>query len=54
MQQNDLNSLNVIHVTGTKGKGSTCAFTDSIIRHLKPDWKVGQPAELETPSVELN
>ncbi|XP_004348304.2 folylpolyglutamate synthetase [Capsaspora owczarzaki ATCC 30864] len=28
----DLNSLNVVHVTGTKGKGSTCAFVDSILR----------------------
>ncbi|TCD64329.1 Folylpolyglutamate synthetase [Steccherinum ochraceum] len=37
----DLNKLNVIHITGTKGKGSTCAFTDSIIRHAKPEWKVG-------------
>ncbi|KAJ3559184.1 hypothetical protein NM688_g494 [Phlebia brevispora] len=37
----DLNRLNVVHVTGTKGKGSTCAFVDSIIRHTKPDWKVG-------------
>ncbi|KAI0068812.1 FolC bifunctional protein [Artomyces pyxidatus] len=40
-QQEDLNRLNVIHVTGTKGKGSTCAFTDSILRHVRPDWKVG-------------
>ncbi|KAI0638249.1 FolC bifunctional protein [Trametes polyzona] len=37
----DLNKLNVIHITGTKGKGSTSAFTDSIIRRAKPDWKVG-------------
>ncbi|WQF87092.1 Putative folylpolyglutamate synthetase, mur-like, catalytic domain superfamily [Colletotrichum destructivum] len=30
----DLDGLNVIHVAGTKGKGSTCAFTDSILaRH---------------------
>ncbi|KDN62666.1 putative folylpolyglutamate synthase [Colletotrichum sublineola] len=30
----DLDSLNVIHVAGTKGKGSTCAFTDAILaRH---------------------
>lgn len=29
----DLNSLKVIHVSGTKGKGSTCAFTESILRH---------------------
>ncbi|KAI0251294.1 FolC bifunctional protein [Lactifluus subvellereus] len=37
----DLNSLNVLHVTGTKGKGSTCAFVDSILRHTKPDWRIG-------------
>ncbi|TFK55902.1 FolC bifunctional protein [Heliocybe sulcata] len=37
----DLNRLNVIHVTGTKGKGSTSAFTDSILRRTNPDWKVG-------------
>lgn len=37
----DLNKLNVIHVTGTKGKGSTCAFTDSILRQARPDWKIG-------------
>jgi len=28
-----LNTLNVIHVAGTKGKGTTCAFTESILRH---------------------
>ncbi|XP_021354961.1 folylpolyglutamate synthase, mitochondrial-like isoform X2 [Mizuhopecten yessoensis] len=28
----DIDSLNVIHVSGTKGKGSTCAFTESILR----------------------
>ncbi|KAL6862971.1 Folylpolyglutamate synthetase [Amphichorda felina] len=27
----DLNRLNIIHVAGTKGKGSTCAFVDSIL-----------------------
>ncbi|KAK7060501.1 Folylpolyglutamate synthetase [Paramarasmius palmivorus] len=37
----DLNALNVIHITGTKGKGSTSAFTDSVLRHAKPEWKVG-------------
>ncbi|RXW24644.1 hypothetical protein EST38_g1235 [Candolleomyces aberdarensis] len=36
-----LNALNVIHITGTKGKGSTSAFVDSILRHAKPDWKIG-------------
>ena len=40
-QREDLNSLNVIHVTGTKGKGSTCAFVDSILRHTRPEWKIG-------------
>lgn len=29
----DLRNLSVIHVSGTKGKGSTCAFTESILRH---------------------
>ena len=27
-----LDNLNVIHVAGTKGKGSTCAFTESLLR----------------------
>ena len=28
-----MNSQNLIHVAGTKGKGSTCAFVESILRH---------------------
>ncbi|CZT16129.1 related to tetrahydrofolylpolyglutamate synthase [Ramularia collo-cygni] len=28
----DLRALNIIHIAGTKGKGSTCAFTESILR----------------------
>jgi len=28
----DLNRLNIVHVSGTKGKGSTCAFAESILR----------------------
>lgn len=27
-----MNRLNILHVAGTKGKGSTCAFVDSILR----------------------
>ncbi|KAJ2743166.1 Folylpolyglutamate synthetase [Coemansia sp. BCRC 34301] len=30
-QVSDLDTLNVIHVTGTKGKGSTCAFVQSLL-----------------------
>ncbi|XP_048245708.1 folylpolyglutamate synthase, mitochondrial-like [Haliotis rufescens] len=29
----DLSKLNILHVTGTKGKGSTCTFCESILRH---------------------
>eukprot|EP00752_Nemacystus_decipiens_P006525 g5876.t1 len=31
--QLDLSGLSVIHVTGTKGKGSTCAMAESVLRH---------------------
>ena len=31
----DLDRLNVIHVAGTKGKGSTCAFAASILSHYQ-------------------
>ncbi|KAJ5088537.1 hypothetical protein N7456_012153 [Penicillium angulare] len=32
----DIDNLNVIHVAGTKGKGSTCAYVDSFLReHAK-------------------
>lgn len=33
-QVSDLNRLNVIHVTGTKGKGSTCAFVNSLLQNI--------------------
>ncbi|UJR32965.1 hypothetical protein I4U23_020428 [Adineta vaga] len=32
IQLDYIDRLNVIHVAGTKGKGSTCAFTESILR----------------------
>jgi len=38
---NDLNRLNMIHITGTNGKGSTCAFVQSILRHLLPNRRIG-------------
>jgi len=33
--------LNVLHITGTKGKGSTSAFTSSLLTTLAPEAKVG-------------
>ncbi|KAI9693464.1 MAG: hypothetical protein M1820_009257 [Bogoriella megaspora] len=31
-EDSDINALNVIHVAGTKGKGTTCAFVESLLR----------------------
>ena len=53
-QAADLNKLNVIHITGTKGKGSTSAFTDSILRQVKPEWKVGERSRAFGSSCLLN
>ncbi|KAG8178843.1 hypothetical protein JTE90_016513 [Oedothorax gibbosus] len=39
IKMENLNALNVIHVAGTKGKGSTCAFTESVLR--KHGYKTG-------------
>lgn len=36
-QTSDIDKLKVIHVTGTKGKGSTCAFTQSILNQYRPE-----------------
>ncbi|KAG8732268.1 Folylpolyglutamate synthetase [Ceratobasidium sp. 423] len=41
-QPEDLNKLNVIHVAGTNGKGSTCAFCYSILRKMAPDLKIAR------------
>ncbi|KAF3164734.1 Folylpolyglutamate synthetase [Orbilia oligospora] len=37
----DFNNLSILHVAGTKGKGSTCAFITSILRQyaLSPSYK---------------
>lgn len=37
----DLDALNVIHVAGTKGKGSTCAFASAALQNVNPERKVG-------------
>ncbi|KAL5971258.1 Folylpolyglutamate synthase mitochondrial [Taenia solium] len=29
----DLDKLNIVHVAGSKGKGSTCAYIESMFRH---------------------
>ncbi|ORX56461.1 FolC bifunctional protein [Piromyces finnis] len=39
----DLNKLNIIHVAGTKGKGSTCAFCNSILRNVTLSSKGNKP-----------
>ncbi|EPQ26038.1 uncharacterized protein PFL1_06491 [Pseudozyma flocculosa PF-1] len=44
--QDDLNRLNVVHITGTKGKGSTSAFCDSLFRQLDVHKPGGQPAKV--------
>jgi len=38
----DLDRLNIVHVAGTKGKGSTCAFVDSILARYSAAGKGGQ------------
>ncbi|TIA92747.1 hypothetical protein E3P99_00493 [Wallemia hederae] len=37
----DLNRLNVLHITGTKGKGSTTAFVSSLLQSLNGDARIG-------------
>lgn len=47
----DFNKLNVIHVTGTKGKGSTCAFVESILlQYCQPQ---GPPPISKIPKIGL-
>ncbi|OJD19936.1 hypothetical protein AJ78_00130 [Emergomyces pasteurianus Ep9510] len=45
-QPSDLNQLNLIHIAGTKGKGSTCAFISSILsQYLRstPEYSLTKP-----------
>lgn len=44
LQPSDLNSLNVVHVAGTKGKGSTCAFVNSILSRYHAS--IGAPRKI--------
>ncbi|GAA6005073.1 tetrahydrofolate synthase [Rhodotorula paludigena] len=37
----DLDRMNVLHITGTKGKGSTSAFVSSVLTTIAPDARVG-------------
>ena len=34
-KREELDEINVIHITGTKGKGSTAAFCDSLLRTVR-------------------
>lgn len=45
-QASDLNKLNVVHITGTKGKGSTSAFTERILRTHLPG-RIGRSSSAE-------
>lgn len=40
-QPADLDRMNVLHITGTKGKGSTSAFVSSVLTTIAPDARVG-------------
>lgn len=44
LQPTDLNRLNVVHVAGTKGKGSTCAFVNSILNRYRA--YIGAPRKI--------
>jgi folylpolyglutamate synthase len=39
----DLDRLNIVHVAGTKGKGSTCAFVDSVLSRYRQRGGPGTP-----------
>ena len=47
-QTSDLNDLNIIHVAGTKGKGTTCAFVNSILQRYHDTVQVPRKIGLYT------
>lgn len=38
LQNRDLDRLNIVHVAGTKGKGTTCAYVDSILSFHRQEY----------------
>ncbi|KAK6615254.1 Folylpolyglutamate synthase 2 [Botrytis cinerea] len=44
--QDDLERLNIVHVAGTKGKGSTCAYVDSILNRYRKSHDLPQKVGL--------
>ncbi|ATZ45678.1 hypothetical protein BCIN_01g04170 [Botrytis cinerea B05.10] len=46
--QDDLERLNIVHVAGTKGKGSTCAYVDSILNRYRKSHDLPQKVGLFT------
>lgn len=47
-QASDLDKLNIIHVAGTKGKGTTCAFVNSILDQHRQKYSVPKKIGLYT------
>jgi len=47
-QVSDLDKLNVVHVAGTKGKGTTCAYVDSILAQYRKKYNFPKKVGLYT------